>query len=225
MDHPEKPIDLSYYPDVFETPDMKSAKEIILTAEKEASTQERWEKETPFLAELIGRSLPPLPSVRVLDYGCGIGRISKELIEKHGCSCLGVDISQSMRRFAPQYVASKNFSATSPTKLSLLVERGFRVDFAVSIWVLQHCSTPQADIALIKSVLKKNGLFFVVNNKDRCIPALDSEQQPGWLNDSVDVLGLLREAFQEVETLAFTPTATTPEIIATTYIKLFQNTG
>ena len=38
------------------------------------------------------------PIENVLDYGCGIGRIAKELILKTSCKVIGVDISESMRK-------------------------------------------------------------------------------------------------------------------------------
>jgi SAM-dependent methyltransferase len=44
----------------------------------------------------------------VLDYGCGIGRIAKELIKQTGCHVIGVDISPSMLGLAYPYVHSDN---------------------------------------------------------------------------------------------------------------------
>ena len=46
---------------------------------------QRWETETPYLADPIAEQLPITADSRVLDYGCGIGRLAHELIRRHGC--------------------------------------------------------------------------------------------------------------------------------------------
>jgi 2-polyprenyl-3-methyl-5-hydroxy-6-metoxy-1,4-benzoquinol methylase len=57
------------------------------------STEERWQVETPYVADLIGHALPTIrPGDLLLDYGCGVGRIAKELIARHRCRVVGVDI-------------------------------------------------------------------------------------------------------------------------------------
>ena len=88
----------TYRPEIFEVGDLQSAKEIILTPEPDTTTEERWEYETPFLVDEIGRALTLDSTSFVLDYGCGVGRLAKELIKRHQCHVLGVDISSSMRQ-------------------------------------------------------------------------------------------------------------------------------
>ena len=69
-----------YHPDIFEVNDLKSAMEIILTTERGITTQERWEYETPYLVDEIGRAIELDHQSCVIDYGCGVGRIAKGLI-------------------------------------------------------------------------------------------------------------------------------------------------
>lgn len=114
-----------YTPSVFDKDSIREAKSIILTDE-DSTTEERWEKETPYVAqrainfmEINGESL-------IVDFGCGIGRISRALIEKTGCSVLGVDISTSMRAQALEYVNDERFSTVSPDLLVQMIKKGFR---------------------------------------------------------------------------------------------------
>src|SRR5260221_8560231 len=95
-----------YRPDIFEVSDLESAMQIILTPETGTTTQERWEYETPYLVNEIGRTLGLDDNSCVLDYGCGVGRIARGLIERYHCFVIGVDISTGMRQLAPEYVKS-----------------------------------------------------------------------------------------------------------------------
>ena len=86
-----------YAPGIFETPDLVSAQAIILTPEPGTTTEERWRVETPYLAAQMAEHLDLNINSLVLDYGCGIGRLSKALIERTGCFVIGIDIAQRMR--------------------------------------------------------------------------------------------------------------------------------
>ena len=179
-----------YNPAVFNVNDIPQAMRIILTPE-DSTTEERWRTETPYLADLIDRSFEFTPQTIMLDYGCGIGRLAKEMITRHGCRVVGVDISPSMRALAVIYVQSDRFFACAPTMLEAIIERGFRFDGAVSIWVLQHCQNPSEDIARIRHALQSEGRLFVVNNINRAIPTLNQ----GWLNDGIDIKSMLGAGF------------------------------
>ena len=128
----------TYFPGIFDVKTSDEAMRIILTAE-DSTTQNRWATETPYLADLITSNIKLSDQSLVLDYGCGIGRMAKALIDRHGCRVIGVDMSPSMRALAVGYVASDNFLACPPEMLDVLIARGMRCDAALSIWVLQHC--------------------------------------------------------------------------------------
>ena len=73
---------IQYFPEVFEVPDAEAAKSIILTNEGPgADTATRWELETPYVTALIAEHLKPQPGMLILDYGCGIGRLARPLID------------------------------------------------------------------------------------------------------------------------------------------------
>jgi hypothetical protein len=75
----------TFEPRVFDVGNIAQAKRIILTPEG-STTDERWAKETPYLADLIVQHLTLRPDSVLLDYGCGIGRLAKGSLEKSAAS-------------------------------------------------------------------------------------------------------------------------------------------
>jgi cyclopropane fatty-acyl-phospholipid synthase-like methyltransferase len=203
---------LTYNPDAFNVRDIPEAMRIILTAE-ETTTEQRWRLETPHVRDLISGSIDIKPNSFVLDYGCGIGRIAKELIARHGCHVVGVDISPSMRVLSLVYVASDQFTSVTPGMLGAMSERGFRFDTAISVWVLQHCPSPAHDISRLRAALAPNGRLWVLNADKRCVPTKES----GWVDDNVDVKDLLKKEFDVVQEGHLAPGTTTDYIMRTTY--------
>jgi cyclopropane fatty-acyl-phospholipid synthase-like methyltransferase len=185
----------TYFPGIFNVNDIPQAMQIILAPEGSSSTDERWKTETPYVANLINDSLAITNETIIVDYGCGIGRMAKELITRHGCRVVGVDISPSMRALAVIYVQSDHFFACSPLMLDAMIDRGFRFDAAISIWVLQHCYQPRDDIARIRNSLKADGRLFVLNTIHRLVPAVEREKF-NWCNDSIDIKSMLAREFE-----------------------------
>lgn len=191
---------LIYNPDVFRPHSMEQARRIILTSQ-ESTSEERWRKETPFLVDVILREMQIRTTDLILDYGCGIGRIAKELCAK-GAQVIGIDISPEMRQYAMEYVDMPGkFIAVSPEEFDLLVAHGLRVDGAYAVWVLQHCLQPQADLARIYNACKPQANFFVANN--RKVRAVPVNRDFVWAHDSVDVWGLIGQLFGERCTVAY----------------------
>ena len=183
-------MQLTYHPAVFHANDIAQAMAIIMTPEG-STTAERWETETPYLADLIAQELTITADTLLLDYGCGIGRLAYELIQRHNCRVVGVDISPSMRALSVIYTRSDRFMSCSHEMLEGIVARGLRFDAALSLWVLQHCATPAQDMARIRSALKSEGALFVVNGVFRSVPTVES----GWVNDGVDIKTMLAAEF------------------------------
>ena len=183
---------LSYDPSVFNVVTMSEAQAIILTDEDGGwSTQRRWEVETPWLVDKMISELNLTDKSLVLDYGCGIGRLSKGLIDRIGCSVIGVDISPNMRTFAMRNLSSPKFTAVDPEFLISLVHgRGLLFDAAFSVWVLQHSHYPHRDIALLKDSLGMMGKLFIVNEKERRVPT-----RIGWIDDCKNVPEMLDSVF------------------------------
>lgn len=179
-----------YDPSCFDVATIDQARTIILTPQG-STTDARWALETPYQVALAADHLPLNEDTVVLDYGCGIGRLARELIAEFGCRVVGVDISASMRAMAVEYVASERFQVVSPEELDGLVAGGFRCDGAYSIWVLQHCDAPADDIARIARALSPGGALLVVNNITRAVPVAG-----GFADDGIDIKALLSASFK-----------------------------
>ena len=190
-----------YNPEIFNVTDIDAAKKIILTDEGVGrDTESRWSLETPYFGELIGHQLGVSSTSLVLDYGCGIGRLAKELIKLFGCRVIGVDISPGMRKLADEYVSCENFFAVSPDQLDFLLGKGLKADMAIAVWVLQHCLNPAADLSRIKNVISPGGRFFVANMATRAIPTRRADTHKfNWVSDGVDVWALLKGNFEEID--------------------------
>ena len=183
--------DIVYTPEVFNQASIEDAKKIILTAE-DSSTQERWEKESPYISQRIINFMDITKETLIVDFGCGIGRISKELIQRQGCRVIGVDISKSMRSQALEYVNDERFTTVSPDLLVQMMKKGLKVDGVISIWVLQHIPQPQQQLNILYHLLEKNGKLFILNNLRSALPT-----NVGWVNEGTDIKALLVEYFVE----------------------------
>lgn len=179
---------MHYDPSCFDVNDLDEARRIILTEDSGRSPEQRWAQETPYLVELMGCLRLTKHSV-VLDYGCGVGRLSKALIDRYGCRVVGTDISASMRALAAAYVNSPNFFCLHPTMLGALKPC---FDTAIAVWVLQHCPDPKDDIENMHISVRAGGTLFVVNQKQRVIPC-----NVGWVDDRLDLDACVEYRFRK----------------------------
>ena len=211
------PVVMRYRAEVFDIADEAQARAIILTPEGGRSTESRWERETPYLARLAIEALGLRPGMRVLDYGCGIGRLARELIASTGCSVAGVDISASMRELAVRYVGSPGFEAIDATTLARRAAGGERFDGAIACWVLQHCADVSSELAVIHAALRPGARFVVVNNRRRAVPG-----DVGWVDDGVDVSALLDARFRRVEHRPLDPAAVGDAVAMHAYAAIYE---
>jgi SAM-dependent methyltransferase len=192
-DEPRAPQSANYAPEVFDVGSVDDARRIILTPEAGTTTDTRWETETPWLADRILDHFPLTERHVVVDFGCGLGRMARALIERTQCWVIGVDLSERMRQLAPGYVQSPKFTAVSPAMLDLLIARGLRVELGIAIWVLQHVVRPEVDVGRLQRVVTPGGGLFIANNLRRAVPT-----DQGWAHDGVDVEALVNGAFRQV---------------------------
>lgn len=187
---------LTYDPTVFNVGGETEAKHIILTPEAGMTPEERWAAETP---DIVGRILPHLAEKRVvLDFGCGIGRLSKPLIEA-GHTVIGVDRSSDMRRLAMKYVNHGRFAAYTQESARMTLKRtGNPLHAAVAAWVLQHVAKLDDACEFLAEMVEPGGKLFVVNRVNRCIPVMS-----GWHDDGLSVPDALATAgFEKIEETA-----------------------
>ena len=137
---------LVYNPGIFDADTMDKAKQLSVISGTPIPDNIRWGEEVKMLCTAMARELMLRRGDLILDYGCGVGRLAKELCSM-GCDVIGVDISPAMRRYAMQYVnAPGHFVALAPEELLLMVNKGLRCDHALVAWMLQHSPNVYADI-------------------------------------------------------------------------------
>jgi SAM-dependent methyltransferase len=208
-----------YDPSIFDVRSIAEAREIILTPAGQTS-EERWEREAPYLMELLARHVTLGERSLVIDYGCGVGRMAKALIIRYGCRVIGVDISVSMRALAQVYVGSDRFIACAPDWLPSFAH--LRPDAALAVWVLQHCVRPEEDLILLRAALSTSGArLLVVNNNCRVVPVTGAL----WADDGKDVEALLRGAFRQVSRGELDVEAVSAELAESTFWGVYESSG
>lgn len=190
---PETVTKATFNPDHYKVSTLDQALLVTVGAverseDADAAARERWRWDTPYTLHEIACQLPIAADSCVLDYGCGSGRIAKGLIERTGCTVVGVDVMVSMRRVARAYVASNRFLAVGHHTTPDL-----ECDFAVCLWVLQHSKEPGVDVVRIRDALKPGGRLLVFNESVRMVPTVEH----GFVHDGLDVPACLAAVFGE----------------------------
>ena len=108
---------------------------------------------SPELAGLLGRHVEP--GARVLDVGCGDGATAGVWIRAHGCTYVGVDVSEA----AVQTARGRGLDAHVVEDAASLPFEDESFDAAVCLDVLEHLFEPQLAAAEITRVLKTGGVL------------------------------------------------------------------
>lgn len=97
--------------------------------------------------------------LRIVDFGCGIGRLSWRVAERLNASVVGVDISDEMLKQAKQHDKVKYVLSNGKT---WDIESD-SIDGVYSMLVIQHLDprTVAANVCEIRRVLKPGGRFLV----------------------------------------------------------------
>jgi SAM-dependent methyltransferase len=209
----------TYAPAIFDVNSLDEAKAIILTPEG-WTTDERWERETPWLVDVASRELGLTPNTILLDFGCGIGRLSRELIARTGCWVIGVDISPSMRALATSYVDSPRFTACAPEMLPFMPA----CHAALAIWVLQHTLAPVSDIATLAGKMWPGGKLLVLNNGGRAVP-VSRDGSPNferWADDGISIADELARKFEPLQGGQLPTELAPPTLVGATWWRVYR---
>jgi SAM-dependent methyltransferase len=190
---------MPYIKEVFDVTTFEQAKHVVLTSDPD--NPKKFENETNFLVNTIAEQMKTTmdESSIVLDFGCGMGRVAKELINKFNCKVIGLDISRSMLTFAKLYTANiKKFegthSYTTPDS----------VDVALSILALQHSENPAKEIDNIINVLKVGGTFILLNEPTRYVPSdVDSNRYVVWKDDGFDIFNYIEARLTKINNVPY----------------------
>ncbi len=112
-----------------------------------------------FRVRTILNFLGELKDKKVLDLGCGKGRLAKILIGK-GASVTGVDLSEKLLEVASRNVIGANFIVGSATELPLADDS---FDFIICVEVLEHVPNYKKAVEEMMRVLKKNGKIIIID--------------------------------------------------------------
>lgn len=164
--------------------------------------QQRWEAETPAFAEKILRFVRR--EAEILDYGCGVGRLAKEILNLNKTVWVtGIDASGEMLDNAVKYVDNINFQAMLPEHLSFRDKFDKKFDLAYCVYVLQH--VPAIEIreilSRIYSHLKDDGFFIYCSSDYRMSIRFDGK---GFFDDrflGVNLQGEVERFFDNVDPL------------------------
>lgn len=188
---------MPYVKEVFDVDTFEQAKHVVLTSDP--NNPDKFVNETNFLIQTIEEQNIINDASVVLDFGCGMGRVSKGLIDTFGCKVLGLDISPSMLMFAKLYTANiKKFEGTHK------YDTPNSVDIVLSALALQHSEDPKKEIDNIISVLKPGGYFILLNEKKRFVPSdIDRHQYVIWKDDGFDIFGEVETRLTKVNSVKY----------------------
>ncbi len=116
------------------------------------------------LFEMLGE----VKGLRVLDLGCGTGRMSEYLI-KFGAEVVGLDISEEMLKIARKKLPKVEFVQGDSDKLPFEDDS---FDMVVASFLVVHLPTMDATFDEAYRVLKPGGNFIVTNINQRKAPKL-----------------------------------------------------
>lgn len=144
----------------------------IRRARKSILWHDDWEEATEATMEIFREIALLNDGQTVIDYGCGIGRISKGLVEKYQVKVLAVDRSSQMLKHAQGYLSGE---FPHQAKVELLTDEALmrrvpkmtgKVDVILFIEVLQHIPEPALDDLLprLLETLSPDGKMFILGN-------------------------------------------------------------
>ncbi len=97
---------------------------------------------------------------RVLDMGCGTGRLGAYLKEERGCAVLGIDVNRAKVEKAKRGVRGVEFALQSAECMAL---KDDLFDFVVSLKVLHEVGQPDTALKEAIRVLKPGGRVLIID--------------------------------------------------------------
>ena len=186
----------TYFKEVFDPRSIEEAMNTCLT--EDANDPDKFVNETKFLVDFLKEQQLVQPSTKVLDFGCGVGRISKALIQEVGCQVVGFDISETMLKYAVERVNDDKFIPVIYDKNMSTADKP-KFDLIIASLVLQHSEHPLYDIDVMKLLLNDGGRLVIINEDTRYVPiGKDNNGYVIWENDKIDILQEVAKDFQLV---------------------------
>lgn len=128
----------------------------------------RW-AEAPAVAEAVCRIAGLSKGAKILDAGCGLGRISVELALR-GLEVTGVDLIQSELEAAAETAADENVDLELIRADLRTFKSDKKFDCAVNLYTsFGYCDTIEEDAQILKSIFDslRGGGYFILENLSR----------------------------------------------------------
>lgn len=188
---------MSYIKEVFEPTTIQHAMHICLTSDPE--NPNKFLEETSFFVKAISEYDIINQNTKVLDFGCGMGRISRGFVEYFGCDVIGLDANENMLKFANIFVGNpKKFSTVSEYK------EKETIDVVVACFVLQHVQDPDKEIQTIYDSLKPGGHLILLNENIRYVPDdIDKGNFIVWKDDEYNIFSELDKKFNLIDSTRY----------------------
>ena len=127
----------------------------------------------------IGAEIP-IEEGRLLDVGCGAGRLDRALAAaRPSLDVVGIDSSRPMLRQAARGPGLPNLEFRDGT----VEDAGFReeFDFALAVLTFHHWEEPVKGLEAVYRALKPGGLFWIYEaDPDSPAEELERDQEPRW---------------------------------------------
>jgi ubiquinone/menaquinone biosynthesis C-methylase UbiE len=104
--------------------------------------------------------IKPKTAIKILDIGCGTGKLALYLREETGCEVIGIDPARANVEKARLKSSSVTFTVQSAEGMTF-EDKTF--DFAVSLKALHEIPNPQEALQESKRVLKEGGKLFIID--------------------------------------------------------------
>ena len=176
---------MAYLKEAFYPKSLEHANDICLTPD--GRVPQKFTKETMFTIDFLLKENLVNNYSKVADFGCGVGRMSKAVIQRLGCPVTGFDISEPMLGWANEFVLSGIFTPVVYSK-GFVPTEDMKYDLVMALFVLQHSEHPIEDIEFIHSILNKGGKFVLMNEEKRFVPSgVDETRNIIWNDDGINI--------------------------------------
>lgn len=122
-----------------------------------------------------------LQDKRILDWGCGHGRVIRHLARGGRNACYGIDIDPDNVRWAQSHIGGVQFDVSDLLPPSPYPDEHF--DFIYGISVMTHLmpDVQQAWLAELRRILRKNGACILTFNADSSVAYSSRFLGPEWI--------------------------------------------
>lgn len=189
---------MEYNPNLFTPKDLNHAKDIVITPDPVDPL--KFENFTNEAIKIITNANIINETSCVVDFGCGMGRMSKAIIDTFKCEVIGVDINLPMLKLATMYVNNPNKFVTCNS-----IDKDDSIDVCLAMFVIQHVLDPKLEIKKIADILKPNGYLVLLNEPNvRLVPGGQAEDSSIiWFTDGFDIYPEVEKYFNKVMSVPF----------------------